>query len=381
MRAGRILPVLAAAAAALVPASLLAQAAPVGSTTGFGGVEVRGLSFQSGLGLKSVTEIVVPFAAVWQANSRLALDLGGRYATVSRTDQTGGSTSISGLTDIQVRGVYQLVPDLAVFSLALNLPTGRSQLTAAQLPVAGVIASDLIPFPVVNFASGVNVTTGLALAVPVSGWAVGLAGSYRQNGSFTPISDTGAAGASYKAGGEFRVRLGADRLVGQGRISLGFTYSSYGEDQFGNSPLFQSGNRFISQASWSFPVGNLGVAVYAWDQYRAGGSVIVNGTNTEKRNVLTLGAVGSVQTGRSVLRPQIEFRSFTTGLCLGAVTKRLCAGGKLFSLGARYQMPIGDRFALLPLLRLDAGNVVNPNTGQAVSYTGWDIGLTFRATM
>ena len=379
MRALRILPVLAGAV--VLPASLLGQGAPIGSTTGYGGVEARGLSFQSGLGMKSMTEIAVPFAAVWQASSRLALDLGGRYATASMTDATGARTSISGLTDIQARGVYQIVPDLAVFTLAVNLPTGKSQLTAAQLPVASVLASDLIPFPVANFASGFNVTTGLALAVPVSGWAIGLAGSYRANGSFTPIADTGVAGSSYKAGGEFRMRLGADRILGQSRISLGFTYSSYGEDEFGSSPLFQSGKRFISQASWSFPIGNLGLAVYGWDMYRGAGAVIVNGTNTEKRNVLALGAVGSVQMGRSVLRPQIEFRNYTTGLCLGGVSNSLCAGGKLVSLGARYQVPLGDRYALLPLVRLDAGNVVNPNTGSAVSFTGWDVGVTLRASM
>jgi len=377
MRARQIVPLLAAA---LLPAPLLAQG-PAASTTVLGGVEVRGLSFQSGLGVKSVTEISVPIAAVWQASPRFAFDLGGHYATVTRKDEAGGSASISGLTDIQARGVYQIIPDVAVFTVAVNLPTGTSKLTPAQIPVANLIASDMIPFPVANFASGFNVTTGLALAVPVSGWAVGLAGSYRANGSFTPISDTGAAGQSYKAGGEFRLRLGADRIIGQGRVSLGVTYSSYGEDEFGSSPLFQSGKRLIPQASWSFPIGNVGLGVYAWDMYRAAGSVIVNGTSTEKRNVLTLGALASVQMGRSVLRPQVEFRDYTTGLCLGAVTSSLCAGGKLFSLGARLQLPLGDRFALLPLLRVDTGNVVNPNNGQAVSYTGWDLGVTLRATM
>lgn len=382
MRAARALPFLAATA--LLPASLLAQAAPVGSTTAYGGVEALGLSFQAGLGgLKTVTEIAVPFAAVWQASSRLAFDLGGRYASVSRKDSTGASVSISGLTDVQARGVYQIVPDLAVFTVAVNLPTGVSKLTAAQLPVANAIASDMIPFPVANFASGFNVTTGLALAVPVGGWALGLAGSFRANGSFTPIADTGAAGSSYKPGGEFRVRLGADRIVGQSRISLGVTYSSFGDDQFGSSPIFQSGKRFIPQASWSFPIGNVGLALYAWDVYRAGGSFIFDTTRTsaEKRNVLTVGAVASIRMGRSVLSPQIEYRDFTTGLCLGAVTNSLCAGGRLGSVGARLQLPIGSSFAVLPLLRLEAGNVVNPSTGQAVTFTGWDVGVTLRATM
>ncbi len=369
----RSLGALAVVAAALLPAPVLAQA--VGSITGFAGAEARGLSFQSGLGIKSVTQIAVPFAAVWQASPRLSFDLGGRYATVTRTDEGGTSNSISGLTDIQTRGVYQIVHDLAVFTVAVNLPTGKTKLTTAQLPVAGVIASDMIPFPVSNFGSGFNVTTGLALAVPVGGWAVGVAGSFRQNGSFTPFADSTGAGTAYKAGGEFRLRFGADRIVGQSRVSLGFTYSSFGDDDYGGASIFQSGKRYISQASWSFPIGNLGLALYAWDLYRAAGSVLLNGTTTEKRNVLTLGAAGSIQMGRSVLRPQIEYRNHTLGV------SQLSAAGRLFSVGARYQMPVGNRYALLPLLRFDAGNVVNPNTGQAVSFTGWDVGLTLRATM
>jgi hypothetical protein len=311
----RMFPALAAACVALLPAPLLAQGAPVGSTTGFSGVEVRGLSFQSGLGIKKVTQIAVPFAAVWQASSHLSFDLGGRYATVSRTDESGASTSLSGLTDIQVRGLYQLVRDFAVLTVSVNLPTGKTKLTPDQLPVAGIIASDMLPFPVTNFGSGLNVTSGLALAVPVGGWAFGLAGSYRANGSFTPVADTGAAGASYKAGGEFRVRLGVDRIVGQSRVSVGVTYSSYGDDTFGSSPLFQSGKRLIPQASWSFPLGNMGLALYAWDMYRGAGSIIVSGTATEKRNVLAAGSSNSAATrapsawGRSRARCALQASS------------------------------------------------------------------------
>jgi hypothetical protein len=349
----------------LLPASLLAQPALQRGVAALSGVEARGLSFQSGLGITSVTEVAVPFGVAWTASPRLSFDLGGRYASASRRDSSG-STSISGLTDIQVRGVYELVRDVAVFTVAATLPTGTTKLTAAQLPVAGVIASDLLPFPVANFGSGFNVTTGLALAVPVGGWAVGIAGSYRQNGSYTPLADTSL---SYQAGGEFRLRAGADRIVGQSRISLGFTFSTFGEDDFGNSPIFQSGKRYIGQASWSFPVGNVGLALYAWDLYRANGTLPIDGSPTDKRNVLALGGVASIQMGRNVLRPQIEYRAHTIGAS---------NAGKLFSIGALLRMPFSDTFALLPVARFDAGNVVNPVTAAAVSFTGWDLGMTFR---
>ena len=364
---------LALAALTLLPASLLAQAgSQIGRVTGLAGVEARGLSFQSGLGIKSVTEVAVPFGVLWPMTSRLSIDVGGRYATVTRTEETGSSSSVSGPTDVQARAVYQIIPDLAVLTVGANLPTGKTKLTGNELLAAGVIASDLIPFPVSSFGSGFNVTTGLALAVPVGGWAVGVAGSYRQNASFTLLADTSAA---YKAGGEFRLRLGADRILGQSRVSLGFTYSSFGEDEFGAARIFQSGKRYISQFSWSFPIGNLGLAVYAWDLYRANGSQPINGSTTEKRNVLTLGGAASVQMGKNVLRPQLEFRNHTLGV------NKLESAGQLLSLGARYQMPIGERYVVFPSARFDTGNVVNSATGQAVSFSGWNVGVTLRATM
>jgi hypothetical protein len=372
------------AAALLVPTHLFAQ----GPVTGFAGVEARGVSYQAGLGIKSVSEIAVPFAVVWQASPRLSFDLGGRYATATRKDSATSAT-ISGLTDIQVRGAYQLVPDVAVFTLSANLPTGKTKITNGQLLTAGAIASDLLPYPVSNFGSGFNVTSGLALAVPVGGWALGVAGSYRLNGDFTPFADTtncpvtnGKAGCGYKAGGEFRVRVGADRLVGQSRISFGFTYSSFGEDEFGSSPIFQSGKRYIGQGSWAFPIGNVGLQVYAWDLYRTAGSQLIDTTVIvlQKRNVLGFGVAGSVQMGRNVLRPQVEYRIHTLG------NPSLASAGSLLSLGLQYQWLVSDRFSLLPSARFDTGseNALDSNgnpTSQSASFTGWSVALMLRTTM
>jgi len=367
------------AGAWLVPAALLAQGPP----TAFAGVQARTVSFSTTAGgIKSVSEIAVPIALLWPATPRLSFDLGGYYASATRKGSNDSSATISGLTDIQVRGVYQIVPDLAVLSVSANLPTGTSKLKDNQLLTAGAIASDLLPYPVANFGSGFNLTSGLALALPVGGWAIGVAGSYRLNGDFTPFADSGAG--SYKAGGEFRVRLGADRVVGQGRVSLGVTYSSFGEDNFASSPIFQSGNRWIGQGSWSFPIGNMALQLYAWDLYRSAGSQLDSTgksvASTQKRNVLAFGAAGAVQMGRNVLRPQLEYRIHTLG------GSSLSNAGNLLSVGAQYQWAVGARFALVPSLRFDMGTqyvldgVGNP-TSQSDKLTGWNFGLMLRTTM
>ncbi len=359
-----------------LPAAARAQGdLPVGRLRVLSGVEVRGLSFDAGLGLKSAGEVAMPVGLMWTASPRLSFDFGVRYASASRTPEAAGEakTTISGLTDAQVRGVYQVVPDVVVLTVAANLPTGKTKLTDDELLAAGVVASELIPFPVSSFGSGANVTTGLAVAVPLGRWAFGVGGSYRLTAGYTPLA---SLDSSYKPGGELRVRVGADRVVGQGRVSLGFTFSSFAEDEFGGSRLFQPGKRYITQGSWSFPIGNLGLALYAWDLYRNAGTLLIGGGATAKQNVITGGAVASIQVGRNVLRPQLEYR-------IQSVRDNGAGGwttaGHLLSLSARYQLTLSERFALLPAARFDTGNIAS--TGTTVGFTGWGISVGLRATL
>ena len=357
---------------AAAPLAARAQDIPVGRVRFLSGLEARGVSFDAGLGLKNISELVVPFGAIWTASPKLSFDFGVRYARVSRTPEVDSlaSTSVSGLTDLQVRGVYQVVPDAVVFTVAANVPTGKTELTGEDLLAAGSVASDLIPFPVSSFGSGTNVTSGIAVAVPFAGWALGFGGSYRLSGAYTPLADVDS---SYKAGGEFRFRAGADRLVGQGRVSLGFTYSGFSQDEFGGSSVFEPGKRYITQASWSFPLGNLGLAFYAWDLYRNSGTVTLGGSRTEKQNILAAGAVASIQLGRNVLRPQIEIRQQSAGV------SAMKSAGRLLGLSVRYQMQLTGSFSLVPALRFDTGNVVSG--GATIGFTGWGLSLGLRTTL
>lgn len=357
---------------AAVPPAAPAQELPVGRIRLLSGFEARGVSFDSGLGLKSVSELVLPVGAIWAVTPKLSLDFGVRYARATRTPEEDSlpTTSVSGPTDVQVRGAYQLVPDAVVLTISANLPTGKTKLTAEELPAAGAVASDLIPFPVSSFGSGANVTSGVAIAMPVAGWALGFGGSYRLSGEYTPLA---AVDSGYRAAAEVRFRVGADRLVGQGRVSLGFTYSSFSHDEFGGSEIFRPGKRYITQASWSFPIGNAGLSLYAWDLYRSAGTVALGGSSTEKQNVLAAGAVASIQVGRSVLRPQVEFRQQSAGLDTWE------SAGRLLGLSVRYQMPLTEALSLLPALRYDTGNVVSD--GATIGFTGWGLSLGLRTTL
>ena len=371
MSARRGIAAAALIAAVSVPAAV-AQEVPVGRVRFLSGLEMRGVTFDAGLGVKRVSEMAVPLGAIWTPSQRLSLDFGVRYATATRApeEDTLATESVAGLTDLQARGVFQVIPDLVVLTVAANLPTGKTALTAEELPAAGAVASDLIPFPVTSFGSGANVTTGLAVAVPFAGWALGAGASVRLSGEYTPLAEIDS---TYRPGGEVRLRLGADRLIGQGRLSLGFTYSTFSNDEFGGTAVFQPGGRYITQAAWSFPIGNVGLGVYVWDLYRSAGTVALSGSPTEKQNLISVGAMASIQLGRNQLRPQIEFRRQSAG------AETLTDAGKLFTLGVRYGLQLTDVLQVQPGLRFDVGNVVVD--GVAVNFTGWGLSLGMRASL
>ena len=357
MRAPVAAPVLAALS--LVPSLLSAQGA--GGRPGIiTGLEYRTLSYGSGGSLGKIDELAVPLGFSAPLGSRASFDV-GTYFVRAKSD----STTISGLTDVVLRGAFQIKPDVAIFTLAVNVPSGKHALDPTQNVLAGQVATDLIQFPVSNFGTGFNVTTGLALAKPIGSWAMGLAGSFRYSGSYQPFvapNDT----ATLKPGGEVRVRLGADRLVGQGRLSLGFTYSTFSSDEYGgfsHSP----GQRIIPQASWSFPVGRNSLALYAWDVLRHADSV---GTFPKvSENTVSGGALLAIPVGRNSLRPQIEYRQTTGGIQ---------TNGKIFGAGVRYAIN-GPRVSFIPGFRYDFGSA--PFGSSNVTLTGFSASLTVRSTL
>ena len=331
------------------------------------GAEYRSVSFGDGYrGTKVLSEFAVPIGMTVPLGRRFTADVGTYFVSASMTDDADSTFTISGLTDVIVRGAFQLKQDVAVLTVSLNLPTGTATLDDDQTRVAGATATDLIPYPVQNFGSGFNVTTGVALAAPVGSWALGIAGSYRLNGAYEPFS---SIDTSLTPGGEVRMRLGADRIVGQGRVSLGVTYSTFSSDDFGarsNKP----GARIIPQASWAFPVGNNSLSLYLWDIYRSAGQDTTLGG---KENTLALGAIFSLRTGRNVLRPQLEYRMAQKDFGSG-----MEANGNLLGLSLRYALAASSRLTVVPGMRLDVGSL--PDGATSTSFTGYNASLTIRTT-
>src|SRR3954468_14307778 len=179
-----------------------------------------------------ISEFTVPIYAFVPITSHLSFDVGSSY-THAEVQNTSGTTkttsSISGLTDTQVRANYTLGSDFVVLTAGMNLPTGQSTVSADQLAAASLIGNDFLAFPISNMGMGFGGTGGIAIARPAGDWNLGIGASARLSSSYDPF-ETGINGATattplhYQPGNEYRIRGGIDHGFGTGRVNFGLTY-------------------------------------------------------------------------------------------------------------------------------------------------------------
>ena len=192
--------------------------------------------------------------------------------------------------------------------------------------------------------------------------SLGFAGSLRLNAEYQPFSDAQSSSVRYQPGLEGRLRVGADRLIGSSRLALGFTFSTFDNDQFTGlatgSGHYSPGNRLIGEASFTSPVGSGSLTTYAWDYYRTAGDNGLNPSNNE--NILTFGVSGAWPLSRGIgLEPVAEARFWSpeTG------------SGQLYGVGTAVRFSISPRLAFTPGGKIDLGSI--KTTGTSYSLSGW----------
>lgn len=304
----------------------------------------------SGAGASRVRQWVIPVGATF-GTGRFTLDAGTSYA-VSSLGQVGATDrEVSGLTDTQVRATYVFGRDLLVASMMVNLPTGRSKASAEDFPVLGAISSAFLPFPVGSYGSGFSATSGLAVAVPAGLWSMGLAGSLRWTGEFTPYIDANGP-FTYQPGIEGRIRAGVDRIVGRSRVTAGLTYSTFGTDQFASGAtttgVYRPGNRWIAEVGGVAPVGRSAtLSVFGWHYLRVNGdSSLVAVMNQERIS----------SAGGRLEVPLSSGVDLNLGLD-GRTAKMGTAPGRAVGAEVGFGLSLGRHASLLPSVRYDVGTI------------------------
>jgi hypothetical protein len=178
--------------------------------------------------------------------------------------------------------------------------------------------------------TGFGATGGVAVARPVGDWNAGFAVSIRRSASYAPFDDAGFRDLRYQPGDEYRARVGVDRAVGTGRITLGVTYSRFGNDDLAGS-IYNTGDRYLTTFSLDNTVGAGRLMLTGWNLFRAAGT-LVDSVLLAHEDIASGTLAYGMTVGGRLLEPSIEARAWSQasapGSLLGTVGLRTEIGAR-----------------------------------------------------
>jgi len=318
------------------------------------GWEIRGFTFDSsGISTKSASQWRIPMVATVPVGRKISVDLTSNIVSGHVENYGGQSLTLTGLSDTQLRLLYTLGRDRMVASLSLNLPTGKQLDSLVQVQLAGTAGSNYLSFPVSTIRTAFGATGGLAYAKALGSWNLGLSGSLRYLGAYSPVrTDSGV----YSPGMEFRIRSGVDRLIGRNaRLLLGLSVSTFSSDDCTGSVIcagkYTPGLRLISEFGFVRVIGKGTVTLTAWDFYRTAGSINDVTSEATRENIFNTELRYSHPVSRRLtLEPMLGFRQWNPADSTGGYR-----GGRLKTFGLTARARLADQWSANLAGRFDDG--------------------------
>lgn len=327
---------------------------------------------------ETISQLAVPVFVSIPVGTRFTFDIGTAYTRVRATTSSAVS-EISGLTDTQLRGNLTLGSDFVVVTGGLNLPTGQSSVTIDQISAAGRIGNDFLAFPISNMGTGFGATGGIAVARPLGEWNIGFGGAVRHSASYEPFNVPGTT-LRFQPGNEYRARVGVDRPVGTGRVALGVTYSTFGDDAAGAS-IYNTGDRIIAQAVVSNSIAGSDVTAAAYNVFRAPGH-LASGDALGRENIANLFLSLGLHTLGTIVEPSVEVRQLLQNVSGTATTAERSQFSYLGTVGLRTRLAAAG-LSLYPSAGYTIGSLAATNPLGAATHadlTGFRAQLAVRIT-
>lgn len=321
----------------------------------------------------TISEFSFPLFAIVPVSSALNVDVGTAYAQ-AKVEQTGAaanaSSTISGLTDTQIRANYTFGSDFVVLTAGMNLPTGKATVKPAEILAAGLIGNDFLAFPISYMGTGLGATGGIAVAHPLNDWNWGFGLSMRRSADYQPFdAQTGQPPLRFQPGNEYRLRAGVDRPVGTGQMSFALTYSKFGNDNMSGS-IYNTGDRFIAQAGYANTYGPGDLSLSAWNMFRGAGT-LADSSALGHENLTNIAVAYSVTAGAGRFEPTVELRNWI---------QDAASTSMMASIGVRYLINIGG-FGFAPSAGFTLGKLASQTAAGAsttASLSGFRAALAIR---
>lgn len=325
----------ALALAVLAPLSMQAQG--LSAATFRVAPQFLNYSFDLAGSKTTISEIAIPIAFAVPVNSRFSLDVATAFAHATLEADGGDKSTISGLTDTQLRLNYTLPGDAIMITAGLNVPSGQYKVDEDKLAAAGQIGNDFLAFPVSSFGNGLAGTGGVAFAKSLGTWNLGLGGSFRKSFEFDAF-ESGSTTVTFTPATEFRVRAGLDRDIAGGHVTIGGVFSQFGDDKCdgcSGGTTASSGARIIGQLGIDKDLSGKQLYVGGWLLHRAEGEQL--GGTAPAQNIENVMVALGLNVGSLFLEPNVEMRMLQTSggdsgsLFYGGVRTRLRRGSIEYS--------------------------------------------------
>ena len=285
----------------------------------------------------------------------------------SYASASGNITSLSSLNDAQIAGTYFIEPANTVFSLGLNLPTGKSNLTPEEFETSFLISNSSFMLQVPHFGAGLSISPAATWAIPLSEEFVGGLGvMYQYRGPFTPLEEAG----KYKPGDEVSFTGGLDaRIDPVSTMAVDAVFTLFGKDKLDGKTIFSAGNKLLAALRFKryFTLDELTVVAVFVTRSNAkvnDGNSLIPARDRIEPNRLDFATHYMMRVSEYLtLRGSAEARLFQE-------TSADFSGSRLFAVGAGLEFTLSDNIAIPVRLKYTFGKT----KGEA-SLQGMELGL------
>lgn len=300
----------------------------------------------------------------------LYLPLGRESAVelrVALASTSGDFEKLSGLSNTHIGFTYHLEQPDIVFALGTGLPTGKKELTQAELQTSVLLSNPAFNFRVPGFGEGASFDAGAIWAFQTSDNVVfGAGAAYYYRGGFAALEGYD----DYDPGDELLFTGGVDfQLAEASNVSFDVSFTSYSADKLGGAEVFSSGNRLVVYGQYARAFGNDELWLMARVKTKGKGSVAIGGIllpEAEKTEPNQFELMGSYTFPAS---EQISLKLMAEGRIFDETPSAL-SGLKLAGFGVQPQVRISPSMQLNTHLMYRVGTLKN-----AKSINGFEVGV------
>ncbi len=281
----------------------------------------------------------------------------------------GGPATLNGFADAQIAFTYHIERPDIVFTLGVNLPTGKKELTQEEFQTSMLLSNSILNFQTPNFGQGLNVNPGFIWAIPLSeDFVFGLGATYQYKGKFKPLKNYD----DYDPGDEILVTGGMDVHIGEGAtFSADIVYTMYGTDKLGRDDVYASGGNLVANVQFSKSIASNDLLVSARFRTKGKSDVAIGGVMVPEADRIEPDQLGLLSQYTVLFTEHVSV-GFVGEVKFYQESPTVISGITLFGLGVSPVISLSSSVALPFRIKYQFGNF---NSGGTLSGVEGGVGL------